>query len=519
MEAGSDAMKKFQEGRANGGFGRVEAVFASGPASSGYFDFSLPQVPWAYYAVAVLLGFDAFFSVGIPRLILLPLSAAIFVSLASKSMGTPLPAMMAMVVYIPYAKAVAGNMGGLIPGLNYTTVLMLMMILGTYSRTQDREKIAPLPLEVTFRKIVILFCVFGALAILHTDIVFAQWTITRSIVDYKRWVDPFLIFFLFSYLVRTKEEAKVLLYLMAISMVVVGVGSLWQHHELAARSHRIRLKGIAGQANQMGAFYANYMFLLLGYFSMKGIGRMKRGLFAIGFWGCLLGLFATESRGDALALMAGMLVFFLFRSRLLFFGIIAAIAFLAVNIQFLPEGLRARIQHTVVHRDPYGFDGGSGRLDASARTRLALWQGAAKMIMAHPIMGVGYKMFPQYIYDYVPHTEETADLPLRKRDGHNAYLMIGAELGLPALITFLVILGFMIRIMVVAWRTSPDPFWKIVSVSGLCAVLSLMLTNMFGSRVISLVLSGYLWGMLAIMLKVPRWAAEDRAKDPSREAA
>jgi hypothetical protein len=39
-----------------------------------------------------------------------------------------------------------------------------------------------------------------------------------------------------------------------------------------------------------------------------------------------------------------------------------------------------------------------------------------------------------------------------------------------------------------------------------------MLTNMFGSRVISLVLSGYLWGILAIMLKVPRWAEEERAK-------
>ena len=486
---------------------------------AGYFDFSLPSIPWSYYAVAILLGFDGFFSIGIPRLILLVLSAYIFISLANKSIGSPLPAMMAMVVYIPYAKAVAGNMGGLIPGLNYTTVLMAIMILGTYSRTQNKEKIPFFPLEITFRKIVILFCAFGALAILHTDIVFAQWTVTRSIVDYKRWVDPFLIFFLFSYLVRTKEEGKILIYLMAISMIVVGIGSLHLHHEIAVRSHRIRLKGIAGQANQMGAFYANYMFLLLGFFSMKGIGRVKRGLFALGFWGCLLGLFATESRGDFLALVCGILLFFLFKSRILFFATIAGIVFVYYNIQYLPSGLRARIQHTVVHRDPYGFQGGSGRLDASARTRLALWQGALKMIETHPILGVGYKMFPQYIYDYVPHTEETADLPLRKRDGHNAYLMIGAELGLPALITFLVILGFMFRIMYVAWRASPDPFWKTVSVSGLCAVLSLVMTNMFGSRVISLVLSGYLWGMLAIMLKVPRWAAEERAKAGLREAA
>ena len=79
-------------------------------AASQGMDFSLPSVPWGYYAIAIVLGFDAFFSVGIPRLILLPLSAVLFLSLALKSAGTPMPAMMALIVYIPYAKAIAGNM-------------------------------------------------------------------------------------------------------------------------------------------------------------------------------------------------------------------------------------------------------------------------------------------------------------------------------------------------------------------------------------------------------------------------
>lgn len=471
-------------------------------------DFTIPFIPWPYYAIAIILGFDAFFSFGIPRLILLPLSAALFISLAIKSVGTPLPAMMALIVYIPYAKAVSGNMGGFLPGLNYTTALMLIVILGMYSRVQGIQVETALPLEARFRRLVLLFCFVGAISVIHTDVVFAGWSVFTAIVDYKRWVDPFLVFFLFSYLVRTREEGKVLIYLMAVSMVVVGIGSLYEHHALAERTHRIRLKGIAGQANQMGAFYANYMFLILGFLWMKGLPTVKKSIFALGFWGCLLGLFATESRGDALALVAGMLLFFFLRNRLLFFGVVAGIIFLAVNIQFLPSGLRARIQHTVVHRDPYGFSDSSGQLDASARTRLALWQGAANMIMSHPILGVGYKMFPEYIYQYVPHNEETARLPLRHRDGHNAYLMIGAEMGAPALFLFLILLLYMFRIMWRAYRAAPDPFWKTVSVCGLCAVSSLVLTNVFGSRVISLVLAGYLWALLAILLKVPKWAKE-----------
>ena len=475
-------------------------------------DFEIPKIHWSYYAVAIILGFDAFFSVGIPRLILLPISAVIFIFLGLKSLGSPLPAMMALIVYIPYAKAVAGNMGGFLPGLNYTTALMLMVILGTYSRVQAPKMEETFPLERTFYRLVLLFCLFGAVAVLHTDIVFAQWSIFTAIVDYKRWVDPFLVFFLFSFLIRTEDEAKMLIYLMAVSLVIIGIGSLYEHHQLAEKSHRIRLKGIAGQANQMGAFYANYLFVILGFLWMKALSLKKKVLFAIGFWGCLLGLFATQSRGDFLALVVGILVFVLFKSRLLFIGAILSIIFVFFNIQYLPSGLRARIQHTVVHRDPYGFQNDNGILDASARTRLALWQGAVNMIIAHPIMGVGYKMFPEYIYQYVPHNEETAKLPLRGRDGHNAYLMIGAELGLPALILFLVLLGFMYRIMIRAYRASQDPFWKTVSICGLCGVISLTLTNLFGSRVISLVLAGYLWVLLAILLKLPRWVAKEKSE-------
>jgi O-antigen ligase len=125
-------------------------------------------------------------------------------------------------------------------------------------------------------------------------------------------------------------------------------------------------------------------------------------------------------------------------------------------------------------------------------------------------------MFPEYIYQYVPHNEETDRLPLRHRDGHNAYLMIGAEMGVPALLLFLLLLLYMFRIMWRAYRASPDPYWKTVSVCGLCAVTSLVLTNLFGSRVISLVLAGYLWALLAILLKVPKWAEEG---DPEEEVA
>lgn len=479
------------------------------------FKTGLPPIPWQVYAIGFILLLVAFFNLGIPRLILLPLSLVIFLPLIAKSLQSPLPILIALAAYIPYSKAVAGNMGGAVTGLNFTTlltVIALMSVQAVAKKTNQNDfRISPPvpPFERFFRRLVITFCFLGAISVLHTDIIFDQWTIFTAILDYKRWIDPFLIFFFFSYLVKTENEARVVITVMAVTLALIGLGSIWQHHVISGYSHRVRLKGIAGQANQMGAFYANYIFILLGFFLMKGVKFKFRVFFAFGMFGCFLGLMATESRGDALALVIGVLIFFFFRKKTLFVAMIALLVFLAVNIQFLPEGLRNRIQHTVSHQGPNGLSGGE-KLDASARTRLALWAGAINMMKSHPFMGVGYKMFHELIYNYAPHNDDTADLPLRKRDAHNAYFLIGAEMGIPTLLVFILLLLNMLRVTFRAYRSSVSPFWRTVSLASMCAILSLMMTNMFGSRVISLVLAGYIWGLLAILLKVPEWEKQNR---------
>lgn len=475
-------------------------------------DSDFPNIGWQFIVVGVTLSAIAALDIGTPRILLLLGSLFAFVPLAMSSVQSPLPILMALVVYIPYSKAIAGNMGGAVTGLNFTTVLMFIAIAAFLSMKKHDQILQPvMDFEKKFRLLVLFFCLMGAISVLHTDIAVASWSALTALVDYKRWIDPFLIFFFFSYLVRTEKDGRTIVYLMALSLVFIGIGSIWEHHALGELNHRVRLRGIAGQANQMGAFYANYSFLLLGFFFMKGFNLSKRVLFGFGILGCLLGLASTESRGDALALVFGIMVFLMLRNRILLLAFIGMIIFMFLNVQFLPQGLRARIQHTLTHKQTDEFSGDS-TLDASARTRLALWTGAVRMIEDHPLFGVGYKMFPVYIYHYVPHTAETAHLELHNRDAHNAYLLIGAEMGLPTLFLFLVLLLNMFRISVRSYLASETLFWKTVSAAVICAIVSLVLTNMFGSRVISLVLAGYLWALLAILLKVPGWRTVETAK-------
>jgi O-antigen ligase len=471
--------------------------------------FNVQDISWGYFAITAFMGLVAAFDLNIPTAVLLVLSLWIFSVLLQKSLIQPSYGIIALTAFIPYSKAIAGNLGGLIPGMNFTTVLTLITLIGFFSNSNKIQKYEVLPQEAKFRWNVILFCLFAALAIFHTEMAYGSASVFAGLVEFKRWFDPLMVFFLTSYLVQEEEDARKILYMMAFTLVVVGFGTFWQRHELDNHSNYVRLTGIAGQANTMGAFYANYVFIMLGFFFMKGMKLIRRGFFFIGIVGCLLGLFATQSRGDALGVVGGMLVFFFLRNKLQFVMLVALLTFVATNPQFLPGGLKQRVQRTIQHQSSDGF-GEKTRLDASARERLALWKGAIRMIEANPVFGVGYHMFHHYIYSYADHDADTESLSLKNRDGHNAYLMIGSEMGLPALITFIVILVSMLRIAWRSYKESFDRYWKIVSLVALCSITSLMITNMFGSRVFSLVLTGYLWMVIAILLKMPRWAAQRR---------
>ncbi len=464
----------------------------------------VPPIALKVYLIAILLGCIASFELSIPRPIMLLGGALIFIPLMFKSLQFPMPALMALILYIPYAKEISGNLGGAVTGLNFTTFIMLLCFLSASAVAKRGNPLTVLPRERSFRQLLLLFCALGAFSVLHTDIVSSGFGPLTALVEYKRWIEPFLIFFIFSYLVRKEEEGRILVTLIVMSLAIIGLGTFEEHRINGMAHHLVRLIGIAQQANQMGAFYSNYLFIMIAFLMMNGLGLRRRFFLFLGFSGCFLGLFMTESRGDALAMTIALLFFFFIRSRTLFLGVILLIIFSALNVQYLPGGLGSRLQRTVVHQNLNGLSQNT-TFDASARTRIAIWTGAIAMIEAHPIFGVGYELFPNNIFRYVPHNKETDNLAVKKRDAHNAYLLIGSEMGIPTLLVFLYLLFSMFRVSMYSFWVSTDRFWKLVCLATACTVISLVFTNIFGSRFNSTVVTGYLWALLAIILKVPIW--------------
>jgi len=72
--------------------------------------------------------------------------------------------------------------------------------------------------------------------------------------------------------------------------------------------------------------------------------------------------------------------------------------------------------------------------ETSAESRIEAWKGGIKMMQDHPILGVGLQNFEVFIKKYNPNVVNMV--------AHNTYIQIGAEIGIPAMSLYILILLF-----------------------------------------------------------------------------
>jgi O-antigen ligase len=143
---------------------------------------------------------------------------------------------------------------------------------------------------------------------------------------------------------------------------------------------------------------------------------------------CALLAFAAvvigASRGGLLGLVAAML-FVAARSRKRTRNVTAVlVALVGFNIAY---------PHSPLHRflDPNAQD------TASETAHLAAWQAGLHMIQEHPVAGIGLGEFRSQMLAYAPAWYDGNPPSM----AHNAYVSLTAEMGIPGLVLFLVILA------------------------------------------------------------------------------
>jgi O-antigen ligase len=206
------------------------------------------------------------------------------------------------------------------------------------------------------------------------------------------------------------------------------------------------------------------------------------------------------SRGAYLGLAAGGLTACWFRKKLLFLAAVGLGALAITHPALLPAGIRYRMEMTV--RD-VGQDidilqpDVAQHLELSVSARLEVWRAAVRMIQANPWWGVGYGAFTRFI----PHYTEGR---ISRMNAHNTFLMIAAELGLPALAAFLSLLGVGVASSVWLYRHAQDRLMRAIALGVVAGVVGMAVANQFTLCLRSQEVAGYLWMLCGLMVRAVR---------------
>jgi O-antigen ligase len=189
-----------------------------------------------------------------------------------------------------------------------------------------------------------------------------------------------------------------------------------------------------------------------GVSSLKGNLRLAHVASALslatGTLVLITGLVFSWSRGAWIGALAATVVMAAALPRRIWLGVggvalATAVLFGANTIGVLPGALRSRLTDFAQQAQVFDVRGvGINDANYAVLERLAHWQTAGEMIRYHPWTGVGFSnyepAYPQYAL---------MNWPIPLGHAHNYYLNVGAELGLPGLLAYVLLWG------AVLWQT------------------------------------------------------------------
>ncbi len=444
--------------------------------------------------VAGFLGYLIIKQVSLPPFFLIFAALTGGIYLLARGMSKPEIITYALVAYLPFSKELAGGFSGLALAFNFTNLLMsFIMIVWFTGKFAEGE---PLWINTPLNFPIFLFMFIGLISVVRGSyLASGQWFFT--LIEYKRWTTPIFMFFLVLNTVKDRHTIKNVVIIMMIVTTIVGLMAIYDYMDVGANSSldSSRIGGIADQPNMLAAFFNYYMFLPFGFFLMNA-NKFKYWLLNLSVLIQFRGIMVTFSRGGYLAFAFALYAICFFKNKFLFMALIVLTWLIYINPVLLPAGIRYRMGQTLENKSTIVDSGGvkEADLDTSAQSRIEVWRGAINMIKESPIFGVGYGLFPEMIKYYWSGGTEI--------DAHNTYLIIAAEMGIPALLVFLLIVLMTLGQTHSLYKTTQDPFAKALALGFMGGICGLLVSNLFGSRLDSQEVSSYFWILAALVMRL-----------------
>lgn len=246
------------------------------------------------------------------------------------------------------------------------------------------------------------------------------------VVYFDAFAKILILYFLIVNLVDTWSRAIIVEYALLAGAVFLSLYAISQRLTSTdlIEGSRAAAVGLLGDPNDLA--FTLMMAVPFAVLATRETRRIPRLIHFALLLTILTGVAVTQSRGGILAL--GAALYFLFRhrvkSRLLLIGIML-VALVGIAVA---SGLGAR--------ESYDATGG----DASATGRLDAWKAGGRMVIAHPLLGVGFDQFVANYFTYVQNPVEWV-----ARTAHNTFVLAVAETGLAGLIPFIMLIFVTVR--------------------------------------------------------------------------
>lgn len=287
---------------------------------------------------------------------------------------------------------------------------------------------------------------------------------------------PILYFVTFNSL-KSKEDVWKLLYAILLGMFVANFYTGRQIVDHFGIESRRKITGtfVFLGPNEVAAYFNQYSMILIAMFFATKRKFIKGALGFLSFTNIHNVIFLF-SRAAYIATWLGLFVYGAIRKRIFLIPLIALVIGWTV---FLPPEVQQRITMTVDE---------SGHLEASANTRIMLWEQATDLFYKNPIFGIGFHVF--------------RELHLGAGDTHNIYFKILVEQGIFGILIFLILCLVFLREGWRLYKNADDDLTLGLGVGFFCCIIVMMVNNVFGNRWTHASLSGHLWMFAAMVARL-----------------
>ncbi|MGE4157577.1 MAG: O-antigen ligase family protein [Planctomycetota bacterium] len=418
-------------------------------------------------------------------------------------------------VYVSFQKVLPGDFGGRIPMFNLTNILIVLLIGGWLSRTFTRGETVVRFFAIDLLVIVYIL-ILGSALIRSEFKSFAVFNPMRVITDYKRLLEPFLVYLIFVNNIKDKKQVQLILLALVCVVGAAGVMGVKQYYMdigggTRSNMDKNKITILTDQPNQLATYFCSYAFYL-GAVAAANWKKWWGWVAGLLFLFCIQSIRVTFSRGGLLGFYCGLLVFIIFTFRL---KSIPVLLFVALSVFAFPEKVLGPRLYESYHRifsdvpheafvAPAGQEGEMD-LDQSAMSRWYIVQAGITRVREDAtalMFGVGIGRFPYEILGRHPKVMFV--------DAHNQWLLILVECGIIALLSLWLIMAICALIAMRVYWITDDPVHRVIAIGYLAGLTGIFISNFFGSRMNSNEIILLHWIMTAVVLKLDVMERERR---------